>query len=70
MAWSNRQKEGFFGFGLWVFGISLTASLTFHTGGPVPIFAAVTIWAGTWLNTRANYLDAMEKDGKSEKANE
>ncbi|MHC4875871.1 MAG: hypothetical protein ACYTGL_05185 [Planctomycetota bacterium] len=70
MAWSKRQKEGFFGFCLWVFGISLTASLTFHTGGPVPIFAAVTIWAGTWLNTRANYMEALEKDRKPKNADE
>ena len=60
MAWSKQQKIGFLGFLLWVFGVGLTASLTFATGGPVPIIAALSIWIGTWLNTRSNYLRSTE----------
>lgn len=60
MAWSKQQKIGFLGFLLWVFGVGLTASLTFATGGPVPIIAGLSIWIGTWLNTRSSYLGSTE----------
>ena len=70
MAWTKRQQMGFVGFLLWVFGVGLTASLTFETGAPVPIFAAVSIWIGTWLNTRSNYMDASDTADQSQNADD
>ena len=46
------------GFLLWVLGLGLTASLTFETGAPVPIFAAGAIWIGTWLATTSRFTNA------------
>lgn len=62
-----KQKASFLGFLLWVFGIGVTAALTFETGAPVPIFAAGAIWIGTWLTTTSKFTDAPEAARQSQK---
>ncbi len=61
---------GFLGFLLWVFGIGLTASLTFETGAPVPIFAAGAIWLGTWLATTSRFTDTADAARHLEKSHD
>lgn len=55
-----KQRASFLGFLLWVFGIGLTAALTFETDAPVPIFAAGAIWIGTWLTTTSKFMGTPE----------